>query len=68
LNFNHITSLWVQKPIVIKLNLRDANSGEIVLPAYFSDEYFTLMPGEIKNIQLESGYKSAVSVTISAYK
>ena len=36
--------------IGIKLNLRDPKTGEIILPANFSDGYFTLLPGEKKQI------------------
>jgi hypothetical protein len=42
--------------IGIKLNLVD-EANNIVLPAYFSDGYFTLLPGEQKNIMVE--YPSA---------
>jgi Exo-beta-D-glucosaminidase Ig-fold domain len=36
--------------LCIKLNLRDSDSGEPILPAYFSDGYFSLMPGEKREI------------------
>lgn len=39
--------------IALKLNLRDSKTGERILPAYFSDGYFTLFPGEEKSIQME---------------
>ena len=39
--------------IGIKLNLRDTQTGKIVLPANFSDGYFTLLPGEKKQIQVD---------------
>jgi hypothetical protein len=32
--------------IGLKFNFRDPNSGKIILPAGFSDGYFTLLPGE----------------------
>jgi hypothetical protein len=42
-------------PVVdIKLNLRNAASGKAILPAYFTDGYFTLLPGERKKIALEA--------------
>lgn len=37
--------------IGIKCNLADG-SGNILLPAYFSDGYFTLLPGERKEIEI----------------
>jgi len=39
--------------VAIKLNARDKNSGEIILPAYFSDGYINLLPGEKRTIQLD---------------
>ena len=38
----------------IKLNLRDAETGLRILPAYFSDGYFSLMPGEEKVVAFET--------------
>jgi hypothetical protein len=35
----------------IKLNAVDKTSGEIILPAYFSDGYFNLLPGEKRIIE-----------------
>jgi hypothetical protein len=37
----------------IKLNLRDATTNERILPAYFSDGYFTLLPGESREISID---------------
>ncbi len=39
--------------IGIKLNLRDTGTNEIILPAYFTYGYFTLMPGESRTITLD---------------
>jgi hypothetical protein len=36
--------------IGVKLNLRNPQSGKIILPANFSEGYFTLLPGEKKHI------------------
>ncbi|GHT21710.1 glycosyl hydrolase [Bacteroidia bacterium] len=35
----------------IKLNAVDKTTGEIILPAYFSDGYFNLLPGETRQIE-----------------
>jgi hypothetical protein len=41
-------------PVVgVKLNLRDPQTGKIVLPANFSDGYFTMLPGEKKQVEVE---------------
>jgi hypothetical protein len=37
----------------IKLNLRNAASDLRILPAYFDDGYFTLLPGESRSIALQ---------------
>ena len=39
--------------IGIKFNLHDPRSGKLILPAYFSDGYFTLLPGEKRQIVVE---------------
>lgn len=36
----------------IKLNALNKNTGEFILPAFFSDGYFNLLPGEKRNIEL----------------
>ncbi len=37
--------------LAVKLNLRKRDTGERILPVYFSDGYFSLMPGEEKVVQ-----------------
>ncbi len=39
--------------LAVKLNIKGCLSKKIVLPAYFSEGYFTLLPGERKNIKVE---------------
>lgn len=46
----------------LKFNLRDRETGEIILPAFFSDGYFHLLPGEKKIIEYHSPSDGAVSV------
>lgn len=55
-------------PIVgIKLNLTDANDN-ILLPAYFSDGYFTLMPMEKKLIEVSyTGNTKGVKIRTEGY-
>jgi hypothetical protein len=38
--------------IGLKFNLRDQESGKTLLPAYFSDGYFTMFPGEKRQIDV----------------
>jgi hypothetical protein len=40
--------------LAIRLTLRDAKTGERILPAYYEDNYFSLLPGESRNIQIET--------------
>lgn len=46
----------------LKLNLRDASTGEIILPAYFSDGYFHLLPGEKRIIEVSAPAEGNISV------
>ena len=53
--------------LTIKLNLRDGKTGQRILPAYFKDGYFFLMPGEKRTVQFEApGEKVPAHVTITA--
>ncbi len=38
--------------VSIKLNLVDRKTGDIILPAYFSDGYFNLLPGESRLVSV----------------
>ena len=46
----------------LKFNLRDRETGEIILPAYFSDGYFHLLPGEKRIIEVSSPSEGNISV------
>ena len=37
----------------IRLKVADQNSGEQTLPVFFSDNYFTLLPGERREISID---------------
>jgi hypothetical protein len=53
--------------IGVKLNLVDGNK-KIVLPAYFSDGYFTLLPGERKDVTVSyPANKEKVGIQTEAY-
>jgi hypothetical protein len=43
--------------LTIKLTLEDAATGQRILPAYYSDNYVSLLPGEERtvNVQFPSG-------------
>lgn len=39
--------------VAVKLNAKEKASGELILPAYFSDGYINLLPGEKRTITLK---------------
>ena len=50
--------------VSIKLNLRNAGTGKRILPAYISDGYFTLLPGETRTVIAECPADKVPSTTI----
>jgi hypothetical protein len=38
----------------VRLTLRDADTGQRILPAYYDDNYFSLLPGESREFRIES--------------
>ena len=46
----------------LKFNLVNPENGEIILPAYFSDGYFHLLPGEKRTIEVHSPSTGAIMV------
>lgn len=47
-----------------KLTLEDAKDGSLVLPAYFSDNYVSLLPGETRQIDIRYPNKLPASVKV----
>ena len=45
----------------LKFNLVNPENGEIILPAYFSDGYFHLLPGEKRTIEVHSPSAGAIA-------
>ena len=53
------------KPMIaLKLNASNPVTGDLILPAYFSDGYFNLLPGEQKRISLRFPKKPEHSIQI----
>ncbi len=50
-----VTNTGMEVAIALKFNLRNSSTGEIVLPAYFSEGYINLLPGESREIEVETG-------------
>ena len=46
----------------LKFNLCDEKTGEIILPGYFSDGYFHLLPGEKRTLEVHSPSTGAIMV------
>jgi hypothetical protein len=40
--------------LAIRLTLRDAKTGERILPVYYEDNYFSLLPGESRTVRIET--------------
>jgi len=57
-----------QIAVAVKLNLRNQKTSERVLPTYFSDGYFNLLPGESKEIVLEYPVqKEDLKITVEGF-
>ena len=53
----------------VKLNLKNIKNGETILPAYFSEGYFNLLPGEKREISVDFPGKVSdnVEVLVTGY-
>jgi hypothetical protein len=40
--------------LLVRLNLRDAKTSQRILPAYYDDNYFSLLPGEHRDFKIET--------------
>ena len=38
----------------VRLTLRDAATGKRILPVYYDDNYFSLLPGESREFRIET--------------
>jgi hypothetical protein len=53
--------------LAIKLTLRDAATGRRLLPVYYDDNYFSLLPGESRKIHIETGCTAKPTVEVSGW-
>lgn len=53
--------------MAVKLNAVERSSGEIILPAYFSDGYFNLLPGEKRVIEFDVPSAENVDIQVTGY-
>jgi hypothetical protein len=50
-----VTNQGKEMAVALKFNLKDTQTGALVLPAYFSEGYINLLPGETREVTLETG-------------
>jgi len=69
LDINHfkLTNTASVPAIAVKLNLVNILTRQIILPAYFSDGYFNLLPGESKIISVSRSGMQNASLMVSGY-
>ena len=48
-----LTNSSLVPALAIKLTLYDAETGKRILPAYYNDNYFSLLPGETRDFRIE---------------
>ena len=53
--------------IAVKLNMVDTSTQQIILPAYFSNGYFNLLPGESILVRANYSYKSKFLIIATSY-
>jgi hypothetical protein len=56
-----ITNSGKVPALEVRLTLRDAKTGERILPAYYDDNYISLLPGETRKFRVEFGAGQADS-------
>lgn len=52
--------------LTVKLNAREKETGQIILPAYISDGYFNLLPGETRILDVEIPLQEKREIYMSA--
>jgi hypothetical protein len=63
----HITNTSTAPALEVHLTLRDAKTNKRVLPAYYSDNFFALLPGESRDIQIEASLPEYVSLFLDGW-
>jgi hypothetical protein len=54
--------------LAIQLTLRDAKTGEHILPVYYDDNYFSLLPGESRDFRIEfARHKGKAQVGVTGW-
>jgi hypothetical protein len=63
----HITNTGDAPVLEVHLTLRNADTKERILPAYYSDNFFSLLPGESRDVQIESALPEHVSLAVDGW-
>jgi hypothetical protein len=50
----NVTNLSKTPALLVRLSLRDAKTNQRVLPAYYDDNYFSLLPGQSRTFHIET--------------
>ncbi len=65
-----LTNQGIQAAVELKLTLQQAAGGERILPAYYSDNYVSLLPGESRTVTIHypaSAAAGAASLGLRGY-
>ncbi|HEY4001572.1 MAG TPA: discoidin domain-containing protein [Candidatus Xenobia bacterium] len=62
-----IRNLTSHVALMIKLTLRDARTGRRILPAFASENYFSLLPGASKTVAIESAPSDHAVVRVEGW-
>ncbi|RHL12822.1 MULTISPECIES: glycoside hydrolase family 2 TIM barrel-domain containing protein [Bacteroides] len=57
----------VMPALALKLNVREADTDKRILPAYASDGYFNLLPGEKRTVTVEYVSRGKVAISAEGY-
>jgi predicted GH43/DUF377 family glycosyl hydrolase len=68
----NLVTIKLQNPsltpaLMVRLTLRDMKTGARILPAYYSENYFNLLPGEPRVITIETAKPPTNTVVITAH-
>ncbi len=62
-----VTNTGRTTAIAVKFNLRDPQTGEAVLPAYVSEGYFHLLPGEKRIVEAACASRGEIQLSAEGY-
>jgi|GEM_PF-71664 len=63
----HLNNTSVHPALMIRLTLRDSKTGERILPVFYSDNYFTLLPGDPRVVTIESPKPLPANISVTVH-